>query len=120
MAWNIGKPMSSKDSSDDSDNSYSLLEPTRTVRMKEKEYYLVTNTSRDGTSRTMPDCEGASGSTRLLRPAKASSSDLVKDMTSHDTDGMRLIDNKKWWKHGIQHMKFMREMPQSVLCRIRK
>ena len=95
MAWNIGKPMSSKDSSEDSDNSSSLLEPTRTVRMKEKEYYLVTNTSRDGTSRTMPDCEGASGSTRLLRPAKASSSDLVKDMTSHDTDGMRLIDNKK-------------------------
>ena len=120
MAWNIGKPMSSKDSSEDSDNSSSLLEPTRTVRMKEKEYYLVTNTSRDGTLRTMPDCEGASGSTRLLRPAKASSSDLVKDMTSHDTDGMRLIDNKKWWKHGIQHMKFMHEMPQSVLCRIWK
>ena len=58
-----------------------------------KEGYLVTNTSSDGTSRTMPDCEGASGSTRLLRPAKASSSDLKKDRDSQDTNEKRLIDN---------------------------
>lgn len=75
MPWNKGKSMSTEDSSEDSNDSPSLPEPSR---MKEKEYYLVTNTSRDGTSRTMPDCEGASGSTRLLRPAKASSSDSRK------------------------------------------
>ena len=92
MPWNKGKSMSTEDSSEDSNDSPSLPEPSR---MKEKEYYLVTNTSRDGTSRTMPDCEGASGSTRLLRPAKASSSDLMKDREHQDTDGMRLVDNKK-------------------------
>ena len=84
--------MSTEDSSEDSNDSPSLPEPSR---MKEKEYYLVTNTARDGTSRTMPDCEGASGSTRLLRPAKASSSDLMKDREHQDTYGMRLVDNKK-------------------------
>ena len=95
MPWNKGKSMSTEDSSEDSNDSPFLPEPTRTVRMKEKEYYLVTNTSRDGTSRTLPDCEGASGSTRLLRPAKASSSDLMKDREHQDTDGVRLVDNKK-------------------------
>ena len=94
MPWNKGKSMSIEDSSEDSNDSPSLPELTRTVRMKEKEYYLVTNTSRDGTSRTMPDCEGVSGSTRLLRPVKASSSDLMKDREHQDTDRMRLVDNK--------------------------
>ena len=71
--------MSTENSSEDSNDISSLPEPTRTVFVEEKEYYLVTNKSRDGTSKTMPDCEGASGSTRLLRPAKASSSDLIKE-----------------------------------------
>ena len=41
------------------------IKANRTVRMKDEEYYLVTNKSRDGTSRTMPDCEH--GSYRLPR-----------------------------------------------------
>ena len=63
--------------------------------MKDEENYLVTNKSRDGTSRTMPDCEGSSGSTRLLRPARTPSSDLKTDRKAQDTDGMRLVDNGK-------------------------
>ena len=63
--------------------------------MKDEENYLVTNKSSDGTSRTMPDCEGSSGSTRLLGPARTPSSDLKTDRKAQDTDGMRLVDNGK-------------------------
>ena len=63
--------------------------------MKDEENYLVTNKSSDSTSRTMPDCEGSSGSTRLLRPARTPSSDLETDRKAQDTDGMRLVDNGK-------------------------
>ena len=57
------------DSSDNSDPLSTQIKANRTVRMKDEEYYLVTNKSRDGTSRTMPDCEGSTVSTRLLQPA---------------------------------------------------
>ena len=86
------------DSSDVSDPPSTQIKANRTVRMTEEEYYLVTNKSRDGTSRTMPDCEGSTsstGSTRLLRPARTPSSDLKTDRKAQDTDGMRLVDNDK-------------------------
>ena len=53
--------------------------------MNNDEYYLVTQTSRDGTSRAMPDCEGKSGSVRLLRPTMPSTSDLKKEQIARDT-----------------------------------
>ena len=60
--------------------------------MKDEDNYLVTNKSSDGTSRTLPDCEG---STRLLRPTRTPSSDLKTDRKAQDTNGMRLVDNDK-------------------------
>ena len=63
--------------------------------MKNKEKYLVTNKSSDGTPRTMPDCEGSPGSTRLLQPERTPSSDLKTDRKAQDNDGMRLVDNDK-------------------------
>ena len=59
------------DSSGVSDPPSTQIKANRTVRMKDEENYLVTMLTklRDGTSRTMPDCWGSSGSTRLLRPA---------------------------------------------------
>ena len=84
------------DSSDVSDPPSTQIKANRTVRMTEEEYYLVANKSRDGTSRTMPDCEGSTsstGSTRLLRPARTPSSDLKTDRKAQDTDGMRLSLN---------------------------
>ena len=86
------------DSSDVSDPTSTQIKANRTVRMTEEEYYLVTNKSRDGTSRTMPDCGGSTsstGSTRLLRPARTPSSDLKTDRKAQDTGGMRLVDNDK-------------------------
>ena len=91
------------DSSEGSDPPSTQIKANRTVRMTDEESYLVTNKSNDGTSRTMPDCEGSSGSTRLLRPAPTPSSDLKTDRISQDTDGMRLVHNAKWQNHGIQH-----------------
>ena len=84
------------DSCEVSDPPSTQIKANRTVRMKEEEYYLVTIKSRDGTSRTMPDCEGSSGSTRLLRPERTPSSDLKTDRKAQDTDGMRLVHNAKW------------------------
>ena len=55
----------------------------------------MTQTSRDGTSRAMPDCEGKSGSVRLLRPTMPSPSDLKKEQVARGTEGMRLVDNTK-------------------------
>lgn len=91
--WNKDYTEASVDSSSSYDPDPQAT--SRTVRMKEKEYYLVTNTSRDGTSRTMPDCEGVSGSVRLLRPAKVLPAELKKQQQSQDTEGMRLIDSQK-------------------------
>ena len=82
------------DSTVGSDPPSTQIKANRTVRMKEEQYYLVTNKSRDRTSRAMPDCEGSSGSTRLLRPACTPSSDLKTDRRAED--GMRLVDNAKW------------------------
>ena len=65
------------------------------MKDEDEENYLVTNKSSDGTSRTMPDCEGSSGSTKLLRSAQTPSSDLKTDRKAQDTDGMRLVDNDK-------------------------
>ena len=89
------------DSSDVSDPPSAQIKANRTVNMTDEEYYLVTNKSRDITSRTMPDCEGSTsstGSTRLLRPAQTPSSDLKTDRKAQDTDGMRLVDNDKMVK----------------------
>ena len=84
------------DSCEVSDPPSTQIKANRIVRMKEEEYYLVTNKSRDGTSRTMSDCEGSSGSTRLLRPAHTPSSDLKTDRKAQDNYGMRLVHNVKW------------------------
>ena len=83
------------DSSGVSHTPSTQIKANRAVRMKDEEFYLVTNKSRDGTSSTMPDCEGSSGSTRLLQPAQTLSSDLKTDRKVEDTDGMRLVDNDK-------------------------
>lgn len=89
--WNKGVSLSSTDPTDDSGPP----ESSRTVRMNKEEYYLVTQISRDGTSRAMPDCEGKSGSVRILRPTMPSTSDLKKEQVTRDTEGMRLVDNTK-------------------------
>ena len=90
-AWNKGVSLSSTEPAD----GPGTPESSRTVRMNNDEYYLVTQTSRDGTSRAMPDCEGKSGSVRLLRPTMPSTSDLKKEQIARDTEGMRLVDNTK-------------------------
>ena len=83
------------DSSEGSDPPSTQIKANRTVRMKEEEYNLVTNKSSNGTSRTMPDCEGSSGSTRLLGPARTPSSDLKTERKAQDNDRMRLVVNDK-------------------------
>ena len=100
--WNNGISTHSSDSNESCADSIDVSDPpstqikaNETVRMKEEENYLVTDKSSNGTSRTMPDCEGSSGSTRLLRPARTPSSDLKTDRKAQDTDGMRLVENDK-------------------------
>lgn len=90
--WNKGPSLPSGDPIDDLDQT---PECSRTVRMNKEEYYLVTQTSRDGTSRAMPDCEGTSGTVRLLRPSMQSPADLKKEKDSKDGEGTRLVDNTK-------------------------
>ena len=89
--WNKGVFLSSAELAD----GPGTPESSRTVRMNKDEYYLVTQTSRDGTSRAMPDSEGKSGSVRLLRSTMPSTSDLKKEQIARDTEGMRLLDNTK-------------------------
>ena len=94
--------------------------------MKDEENYLVTNKSSDGTSRTMSDCEGSSGSTRLLRPARTPLSDLKTDRKAQDTDGMRLVDNDKMVESLNTAYRLHRQdssqcdMPHMVIANVRK
>ena len=121
------------DSSDVSDPPSTQIKANRTVRMTDKEYYMVTNKSRDGTSRTMPDCEGSTSSTRLLRLARTPSSDLKTDRKAQGTDGMRLVDNDKMvesWNTAYRlhrqessqcdmpHMVIANERKWGVCCRL--
>ena len=102
MRWNKGisthcadSNEACADSSDVSDPHSTPIKANRAIRMKEEEYYLVTNKSRDGTSRTMPDCERSSGSTRLLLNSTNTLIIPKKDRKAQDTYRMRLVDNGK-------------------------
>ena len=58
--------------------------------MNKEEYYLVTQTSRDGSTRAMLDCEGTSGMARLLRPTRQTPKDLKKEEDSKNGEGTRI------------------------------
>ena len=79
-------------------------------RLSSDRYSMVTKTGMDGKTVTVPDCDGNTGTAKILQPKSSVCDTNLKEMKKEDElKGMRLLDNEELMKMMNDVYKFHRE-----------